>query len=212
MSEPDADRPAEGSHADVTLVTRGITMTARVEVSGPTLLVLRPAGGPGAAPPPVAPGDAVEVYWVGGYAERTLPATVSDVESGPEPRWQLLATGPAESSQRRSAVRARVELPVLMPWAGAHMTGMTVDLSEAGMRAQLDAWGLPPEAGMPAQCTLTLDDEVLLDLHGEIVRQQARGALWLLSMRFDRVTEAAADALRRRVFRALREERARTDD
>jgi hypothetical protein len=35
-----------------------------------------------------------------------------------------------------------------------------------------------------------------------------RGAQWLLALKFEDVPEKAADALRRRVFQALRDERA----
>ena len=45
MTEPDldADRPAESSEADVTLVARGITVTACVELSRTSAVVVRPA-------------------------------------------------------------------------------------------------------------------------------------------------------------------------
>jgi hypothetical protein len=211
MSEPDPDRPEESSRADITLVTRGITVTARVEVSGPTFLVVQPmVEGTEWTATAVKPGDPVELFWVGDHEERTLPAKVSEVDVGPDPRWHLFVTGPAERSQRRSAVRARTEVPVLIPWAGAQMTGKTVDLSEAGMRALMDGWGIPPEAGTSVEASLTIDD-VFLDLRGEIVRQQVRGAQWLLSMRFDDVPEKDGDVLRRKVFQALREERAHAD-
>jgi c-di-GMP-binding flagellar brake protein YcgR len=104
-------------------------------------------------------------------------------------------------------VRARVELEVLIPWAGAQMSGVTVDLSEGGMRALMDGWGLPPDAGTPSQVTLVLDGVPLL-LHGEFVWTSIRGAQWLLAMKFNDVTEHAGDKLRRRVFQALRDERA----
>ena len=87
------------------------------------------------------------------------------------------------------------------------MTGNTVDLSESGMRALMDGWGLPPEPGTPTQVSLDLDD-ALVDLHGEFVWTSIRGAQWLLAMKFIDVPEKAADALRRRVFQALRDERA----
>ena len=87
------------------------------------------------------------------------------------------------------------------------MTGNTVDLSEGGMRALMDGWGLPPEPGTPTQVSLDLGD-ALVHLHGEFVWTSIRGAQWLLAMKFDDVPEKAADALRRRVFQALRDERA----
>ena len=49
-------------------------------------------------------------------------------------------------------------------------------------------------------------------VHGTVVRQDERAGRWVLSMRFDGVEEKDADRLRRRVFQALREERARLND
>ena len=207
MADIDVNRPPESSQADVTLVTRGITVTASVDVSDDFSLVVRPHGEGSAWKESVKLGDPVEVFWVGGYEERTLPATISQVETGEEPRWHLAATGPAERSQRRKAVRARVELPVVLPWAGGELTGNTVDLSEAGMRALVDGWGLPPESGTPMRVTITLDKD-FVDVRGELVWQADRGAQWLMAMRFDDVPEHTADLLRRRVFEALRAERA----
>lgn len=210
MIEADADRPEQSSQADVTLVTRGITLTACVEVSTDFALVVQPSGG-GDVSQSVKPGDPVEVYWVSGYEERTLPAKVSSVEVGEDLRWHLSPTGPAERSQRRKAVRARLSVPVVMPWAGAVLTGTTIDVSEGGMKALMDGWGLPPDSGTPTAVSLTLDDGVL-DLHGEVVWHADRTSRWLLAVRFVDVPEATADRLRRRVFQALREERSTVRD
>jgi len=207
MLDQNLHRPEESSSADVTLVTRGVTVTAGVEVSSTGLVVVRPSTHAPARTDTVEVGDAVELYWIGGHEERTLAGTVASVEGGPEPRWHLKVAGQAERSQRRRAVRARVQVPVLIPWAGAQMGGTTVDLSEAGMRALMDGWGVPMEAGTTTQVTLTLDDVQIL-LRGEIVWNTERGAQWLLAMKFLDVPEKAADLLRKRVFQALRDERA----
>jgi hypothetical protein len=87
------------------------------------------------------------------------------------------------------------------------MSGTTVDLSEGGMRALMDGWGLPPDPGTLSQITLMLDAVPLL-LHGEFVWTSIRGAQWLLAMKFNDVPETAGDQIRRRVFQALRDERA----
>src|SRR3954470_6448543 len=209
MTEPDLalDRPEESSEADVTLVARGITVTAYVEESRTSVVVVRPAGEGSAWKQAVKPGDAVELYWVGGHEERTLPARISEVEEGIDPRWHLAVAGTAERSQRRKAVRARVQLPVLMPWAGGQMTGTTVDVSEGGMRALMDGWGLPPDPGTALQVSLTLD-AALVHLPGTVVWTSIRGAQWLLAVQFQEVPEKAGDLIRRRVFQALRDERA----
>lgn len=207
MTDPDASRPHESSRADVTLVARGITVTAAVDVSTEFTIVVRPEGEGTAWKTSVKDGDPVELYWVGAEEERTLPAKIVEVEPGDEVRWHLSATGPAERSQRRKAVRARVMLPVYIPWTDGQLVGETVDLSEAGMRCLVDGWGLPPEPETRLESSLTLPDEVV-HLHGQVVRQQAHGPRWLLSIKFLDVTDRDADQLRRRVFQALREERA----
>jgi hypothetical protein len=208
MTDNDLDRPEESSSADVTLITRGVTVTAWVEESGTGVVVVRPTGGgPGWRESAVQPGDAVELYWVGADEERTLGGKISEVDGGREPRWHVQVSGPAQRSQRRKAVRARIELEVLIPWAGAQMTGRTVDLSEGGMRALMDGWGVPPLAGTSSQVSLTLED-ALVHLRGEFIWTAIRGSQWLLAMKFVDVPDKAADLLRRRVFRALREERA----
>jgi hypothetical protein len=209
MIDNDLDRPRVSTSADVTLVMRGLTVPSRVENVTTELIVVRPAAeGAAWSAGAVAPRDPVELYWVGGQDEWTLAGTVSEVEEDEvSPLWHISVAGPAERSQRRKAVRGRVEVPVLIPWAGAVMTGTTVDLSESGMRALMDGWGVPPEPGTPAQITLTLDDATL-ELHGEFVWASTRGPQWLLAVKFLRVPENVGDKLRRKVFQALRDERA----
>ena len=208
MDDLDVSRPLESSQADVTLVTRGITVTACVDVSTDHALVVSPQGEGSAWRTRVDLADKVEVFWVAGNEERTLPAKIVDVDGGEEPRWHLAPTGPAERSQRRKAVRARLDLPVVLPWADGQLTGTTVDLSEAGMRAQVDGWGVPPEKGTPMQVTIDLE-KGFVDLHGELIWVVPdRGPQWLLAMRFDDVAEQDADRLRQVVFAALRAERA----
>jgi c-di-GMP-binding flagellar brake protein YcgR len=104
-------------------------------------------------------------------------------------------------------VRARLTVPVYLPWLDGQLVGETVDLSEAGVRVLLDGWGLPPEPGTRLDISVTLADDVL-HLRGVVVRQQMSGPRWLVSMSFLDVGERDADQLRRRVFQALREERA----
>ena len=67
--------------------------------------------------------------------------------------------------------------------------------------------GLPPEAETRLEVSLAVGDEVV-HLHGLVVRQQAQSPRWLLSMKFLDVPEREGNVLRRRVFQALREERA----
>ena len=206
----DASRPEESTRADVTLVARGVTVTASVDVSTEFTIVVRPDGEGTTWKTSVKDGDSVALYWIGADEERTLPAKIVEVEPGEEVRWHLRATGPAERSQRRKAVRARVTVPVYLPWLDGQLVGETVDLSEAGVRVLVDGWGLPPEPGTRLDISITLADEVL-DLRGSVVRQQTSGPRWLISLSFRDVDERQATQLRRRVFQALREERAQAE-
>jgi hypothetical protein len=203
----DIDRPEERASADVTLVAHGITVTASVEESGSGLVIVKPEGDGTAWKTSVGRGDAIELYWVGGEEERTLKGLVARIEDGEDPRWHLTVNGPATRSQRRKAVRARVQVPVLIPWAGAQLTGTTVDISEAGIRSLMDGWGVPLDPGTPCQVSLDLG-ETLVHLIGEVVWTSVRGAQWLMAIKFNDVPEQAGDVLRRRVFKALRDERA----
>lgn len=208
-SHADVERPQVSTSADLTLVARGITVTAAVERSDDFALVVRPTAGAHARSIGVKLGDAVELYWRAGYEERTLPTVIGSVEEDESPTWKLQATGPATRSQRRKAVRAWVDLPVNMTVNSAQLTGRTADLSEAGMRGLFDGWGLPPEAGTPVQLTITLE-KGLVDAAGTVVRGQTRGVQWEIAVQFSNMSEKDQDRLRQRVFQALREERSRT--
>jgi PilZ domain len=208
VTETTMERPRQSSTADVTLVTRGITVTACVLVSNELALVVAPGGDGAVRNTAVKAGDPVELFWVGGYEELTLPARIRQVDEGVEPRWHLVPTGSVARSQRRRAVRAWVELPVLIPWAGGTLKGSTLDLSEAGARVLVDGWGLPPERGVRIEITVAFEDTTAVDPRAEIVRTQERGAQWILAMRFVDAPERDEDRLRRRVFQALREHRA----
>ncbi len=215
MIEIDAgvDRPEVSTQADVTLVSRGITVTACVTRSDQFAFVVSPVGVDDTWHDTIKPGDRVEVYWVSGYEERTLPARVAAVDHTGEPYWHLEPTGPSERSQRRRAVRAAVEVPVVLPWSDGSLRGTTIDLSEGGTKVLVDGWGLPPETGDPVRLTLSLDEDVVLDLAGAVAWSSDRGTgQWVLAVRFTRLEERLGDILRRRVFRALREERAREAD
>ena len=212
-TELDVDRPDASTQADVTLVSRGITVTACVTRSDEFGLVVSPAGVGRSWHESIKPGDAVEVYWVSGYEERTLPARVAAVDHSGEPYWHLEPTAPSERSQRRRAVRAAVEVPVVVPWSDGSLRGTTIDLSEGGTKVLVDGWGLPPETGDPVRLTLSLDEGVVLALAGAVAWSSARGTgQWVRAVRFTRLEERVGDTLRRRVFRALREERAREAD
>ena len=210
-SVPGVDHPEEQRDADVMLTGRGISVNGRVETVNDNVIVLRPSAGDFVGNDVVSVGNDVEVYWRGPEDQRMVPARVQAVESGAVVRWRLEITGEAEVSQRRKAVRARVQLPVEVGHASFEMTGESVDLSEAGLRVAVDGMGFEPEPGSRVDLRITLEDAEV-PVKAEVVRLQARGARWVLSLRFVDLEERDGDRFRRRVFQALREERARAND
>ena len=208
-SVPGVDHPEEQTEADVTLTGRGISISSRVEMVNDDVVVVRPSAGEFVEQAVVRPGDTVEVYWKAKDTRRAIPAEVLDVETGAVTRWRLRTTGPAEESQRRTAVRGRVLVPVTAGIGAVDLVGETVDLSENGMRAQFEGFGVLPEAGASLDLVFELEDGEVRT-KAEVVRTQARAARWLMSIRFVNIQEKDQDRVRRRVFQALREERARS--
>jgi hypothetical protein len=205
------DHPEEQSEADVALTGRGISVNARVEFVNDGVIVVRPSAGDYVEQVVVAVGNEVEVFWKGPEDQRMVPAVVAAVEQAAIIRWRLQITGEAEVSQRRKAVRARVSVPIEAGYGALEMNGETVDLSENGMRATVDGFGVPPEAGSTMDLIIRLEDGDL-KTKAEVIRTQVRGVRWLMSIRFLDLQERDGDRLRRRVFQALREERARSTD
>ena len=208
-SVPGVDHPEEQSEADVTLAARGISVNTRVEFVGDGVVVVRPSAGDYVGQAIVVPGDQVDVYWKSAETRRVLPADVLEVESGAVVRWRLQITGPAEASQRRTAVRGRVVVPVTAGYGAVELTGESLDLSENGVRAQFEGFGTLPEPGASLDLLVGLEDGELRT-KALIVRAQTRGARWLMSIAFQGIQEKDQDRVRRRVFQALREERAKS--
>jgi c-di-GMP-binding flagellar brake protein YcgR len=159
----------------------------------------------------VTVGDRVDVFWKGPEDTRCLPAEVLSVEHGAFVRWRLQITGEAEVTQRRTAVRGKLKVAVEAGVGAVELKGETVDLSENGVRANFEGFGIPPEPGQSVDLALSLEDG-MVKTKAEVVRVQARGAAWLMSIRFLNIDERDQDRVRRRVFQALREERARLND
>jgi hypothetical protein len=210
-SVPGVDHPEEQTEADVTLTGRGISVSARVETVHDGVIAVRPSAGDFYEQAVVRVGDPVEVFWRSEDSQRMLPAEVIGVEQGAFIRWRMRITGPAETSQRRKAVRGRIAVPIVAEYGSIELKGETMDISEAGLRADFQGLGAPPEGGARMGLTLELEDG-LVRTRAEVVRTQARGAQWIMSIRFLAIQEKDQDRVRRRVFQALREERARKAD
>ena len=210
-SVPGVDHPEEQTEAEVTLTGRGISVSARVESVHDGVIAVRPSAGDFYEQAVVRVGDPVDVFWRSEDSQRTLPAEVTDVQSGAVIRWRMRITGPAEASQRRKAVRGRIAVPIVAEYGSVELRGETMDLSEAGLRADFQGLGAPPEGGARLGLTVELEDGVIRT-RAEVVRTQARGAQWIMSIRFVDIQEKDQDRVRRRVFQALREERASKAD
>lgn len=209
---PGMDSPQEQTEAEITLPGRGLSVSSRVEVVRDEFISVRPSVGEFVEQVVVKVGDAVEVFWQTGDSQRTVPAEITHVETGAVVRWRMRTTGPAGTCQRRTAVRGRVAVPVLARYGSIELTGQTIDLSEAGLRAEFEGLGAPPEAGAAVGLVISFEEDGDTTTEAEVVRTHARGAHWIMSIRFRHMQEKDQDRVRRRVFRALREERARRAD
>src|SRR3954465_4063662 len=157
-SAPGRRPPVGQPEAEVTLTGRGISVSSRVEVVQNEFISVRPSVGEFVDQVVVRVGDVVELFWKTEDAQRALPAEITDVEQGAVIRWRMRATGPAEASQRRKAVRGRVNVPVTAEYGSIDLKGETVDISEAGLRAEFEGMGAPPESGHRLDLILTLEE------------------------------------------------------
>jgi len=203
------DHPEEQGEAAITLVERGISVSSRVEFVQDDVITVRPSVSEYGDQAVVQVGERVELLWQGPGEQRAMPAEVQNAEHGAFVRWRLRATGPAGTSQRRAAVRARVPIQVEVDLDGLRLRGEVADLSETGMRAVTEGFGILPSAGARFGVVIALEDGAM-HVRAEVVRVQPVGSTqWLISMRFVGLPERDQDRLRRRVFQGLREERAR---
>jgi hypothetical protein len=111
MSVPGKDHPEEGIEAVVSLVGRNVAVSSRVESVRDGVIVIRPSLGY-TSQSVVTGNDRVDVTWAFGDGHRALSAEVLGLDLGAVVRWRLQVTGPAESSQRRQAVRGPMTVPV----------------------------------------------------------------------------------------------------
>lgn len=211
MSEPGIDHPEVDGEAQVSLPGRGITVSSRVESLEGDVLALRPSVSDYVDQAVVFPGALVEVQWQRPEDQRAAPAEVVAVENGAVLRWRVRITGPAEVTQRRKAVRGRVVVPVEVGMGNMELKGESGDLSEDGVKVSIDGFGLQPEPGDSVDLRIDLEGGTI-SVKAEVIRVAARGARWFMSTRFLNIEEKDQDRIRRRVFQALREERARLAD
>src|SRR3954452_22080715 len=88
------------------------------------------------------PGTPLELVWKDPDGLLALPVQVVASQAPAELRVQR--TGSTAPGQRRSAVRAPLVLPVQLTHGQHQLSGLTVDISEGGLRFLLDAAGATP--------------------------------------------------------------------
>jgi c-di-GMP-binding flagellar brake protein YcgR len=84
--------------------------------------------------------------------------------------------------------------------------GVTAEVDE--QQADVPVLGAPPSPGAAVAVVLELEDGALRT-SAEVVWYQVQRRRWVLSLRFPDLPEKVQDRLRRRVFQAMREQRAR---
>jgi hypothetical protein len=164
-------------------------------------------------------GERIEVIWKASGALRCLPVVLAGIDLGEPPHWRLRPVGVVQRGQRRDAVRAPLRLPVVVGTGVTAARGMTLDLSEGGLRCLLDRQPegiaaapdrqefdvgnvVPMSTQLPAltvQCLSEVTRSVVRDGDGRTD----------LSLRFIGLPERIQDDVRRHVFARLRELRQR---
>jgi hypothetical protein len=203
--------PGVDAAADVALLGPGLSFPSRVESASRSVFVVRPSLGAFADRGLARVGEAAEIFWYSPEGRMGCPTRLTSVGEEPTARWVLDATGEIAPAQRRQAVRARVTLPVTVAQGDGVLAGDTVDLSEGGLRLVVEGPVPPPDPGTRTTVRLDLGGEAVVSA-AEVIRLRAHDGRWVLSLRFVDLPERDGDQLRRRVFQALREERARQAD
>ncbi len=149
------------------------------------------------------------LVWRGARDLLQAPVVVVHTTRPPGPQWLLRLSGGASTCQRRSFVRADVQLPVLLHVGRVDHDIMALDISEGGLRCSTrEALGLP--SGTVVEVSVVLDDTLQLRLPAEVVRARRTfpEAPLDLGLRFRDLSIKDADRLRRWIFGELRRQRA----
>ncbi len=153
-------------------------------------------------------GESGLLVWRGSRDLQQAPVSLVQTVRRPGPQWVLRLTGRQSVCQRRSFVRADVQLPVLLKDGGGTREVTALDISEGGLRCSTrDRAGL--SGGMVVEVHLDLDG-FALDLQAEVVRARHVDPEHPLDLglRFLDLSIRDADRLRSWIFAALRRVRA----
>jgi len=238
MGEPGVDYPEAKVPIDVRAESRGDTLLSFVELVDNGELVISVGEDRHRRPVHLEPGEHLELMWRGPDELRAVPAELVAVETGGRATWRVRMVGPAGRGQRRAAVRAPMDYRVTLTSPGRTLEGISVDLSEGGVRCLLDdareatagsgdgGGGAPSErettadavatpqwqleVGSIPQVTVWFDEGDHVTTKGEVVRHYPReDKREEVSIRFIGLPEKLEDLIRARVFARLRDLRAR---
>jgi hypothetical protein len=207
-SATEADLPDVNDLVDVMLDSRAEPLAALISaVGGDTVLLTEPIDRSGQFVLPET-GDSGLLVWGGGSDLRQAPIAVLETNRRPEPTWRVRLTAAAGRCQRRSFVRADVNLPVVLRHPDADFGITAVDLSEGGMRCSTRA-----------ETAVTVGDSVVAEFSPgrqltvpatvARVRRGDKDRPTDLGLSFVGVTIGDADIIRRYVFSQLLEQRRR---
>ena len=233
---PGVDYPEVKAVIDVIAATRSDVLISWVEDVREEELIITVPRDKSQRPVRLDSGERLDLVWKGPDELRALPAELLSVEKAEEPCWRVRRTGPAGRGQRRGAVRVALRAPVQIQRGTDLFTGVTVDVSEGGLRCALARSSqirplrlvsAPRQEGdnslqastgartnrLEAGEVVTVDlqlSEDQLSCQGEVMRHfKGETPEMQVSIRFIGLPEHAEDLIRRHVFAALRDLRKR---
>jgi len=208
VSTPLADLPDVNDLVDVTLDSRTEPLASVIStVTGDIVLLGEPLDRTGRIVRPET-GECGLIVWGEGGSLWQAPIAVLETSRPPNLTWLIQVTAPAIRTQRRSFVRANVELSVVVRHTVASLTVTAADLSEGGLRCYTSA-----------EIKFSRGDSVIaefspgrhLAVPAAVVRlhRGKAGRPTDLGLRFTDMEIVDADYIRRYVFRQLHEQRRR---
>lgn len=207
-SATEADLPDVNDLVDVTLDSRAEPLAALISAVGADTVLLRePIDRSGQFVLPET-GDSGLLVWGGGSNLRQAPIAVLETNRCPEPTWRVRLTAPAGRCQRRSFVRADVNLPVVLHHPDADVEITAVDLSEGGMRCSTRAEAAV-KAGDSVVAEFSPGRRLTVPATVARLRRGDQERPTDLGLSFVGVTMSDADIIRRYVFSQLLEQRRR---
>lgn len=207
-SATEADLPDVNDLVDVMLDSRTEPLAALVSAVGADAVALRePIDRSGQFVLPET-GDSGLLVWGGGSNLRQAPIAVLETNRRPEPTWRVRLTAAAGRCQRRSFVRADVNLPVVLRHPDADLEITAVDLSEGGMRCSTRAEAAV-QVGDSVVVEFSPGRRLTVPATVARVRRGDKERPAELGLSFVGVTMSDADIIRRYVFSQLLEQRRR---